>query len=62
MLATKYAYTYSWFPSNEHLIFVDNVQQFVTDVKKFVCIIFCSYCNTTCVINLCTICVSENES
>ena len=29
MLATKYEYNYSRFPSNEHLTSVDNVQQFV---------------------------------
>ena len=40
ILATKYAYNYSWFTSNEHLTSVDNVQQFVV-VQKFVCIIFC---------------------
>ena len=41
MLATKYEYNYSRFPSNEHLTSVDNEQQFVIVVKKFVCIIFC---------------------
>ena len=42
MLATKYANNYSWFPSDKHLTSVDNVQQFVTVVQKFVCIIFYS--------------------
>ena len=41
MLAAKYPYNYSWFPSNEHLTSVDNVQQFVIVVQKCVCIIFC---------------------
>ena len=34
MLATKYEYNYSWFPSNDHLTSVDNVQQFVTFFPK----------------------------
>ena len=42
ILATKYAYNYSRFTSNEHLTSVDNVQQFVV-VQKFVCIIFINY-------------------
>ena len=41
MLAPKYEYNYSWFPSNEHLTSVDNVQQFVMFSPKFVYIIFC---------------------
>ena len=34
MLATKYEYNYSSFPSNEHLTSVDNVQQFVIFSKN----------------------------
>ena len=34
MLATKYEYNYSSFPSNEHRTSVDNVQQFVISFPK----------------------------
>ena len=40
MRAIKYAYNYSWFPSNEHLTSIDNVQQFVIVSQSFVCLIF----------------------
>ena len=76
MIATKYAYIYSCFTSNEYLTSVDHLQQFVIVVQKFVCTIFCRVISqqhdgfsdlrykvfVIAKLHFINLCVSENES